>query len=324
MSTAITGNLISLDLTNISSTTSDVDIFSFGSSSGATDTYFITKFAYFPTVDLTNLSFGSPITDSFFSSSIVNLVNKFNDSYIGIYSFTYELVSGTGIGAIYRLFVKQLDTNYTPVSIYIESINQYYYFTENSIIKNSTIAVTSNSELTYNEISNDLQVQPYIIDSINVYANSLLQVDQRWKKVSRNANGVSFTDFNQPRVDPLQRQFAIENISVNFVPSSVNNLGYRLLGLETVRAFFYYRINNQFDLSENKRLEYSNFTQNTPFIIPKDMNTKMNVSIPLIEITKPKENIMSIKDKVAPKIKPREITEAEVFSAFDGVDYKEM
>ena len=321
MSTAITGNLISLDLTNISSTTSDVDIFSFGSSSGATDTYFITQFAYYPTVQVSNLSFGSPTIDSFFGGTISDLISNINAFYVGIYLFTYELVSGTGIGAIYRLYVKQLDSNYTAVSIYS---NQDYYFTENSIIKNSTIAVTSNSELTYNEISNDLQVQPYIIDSINVYANSLSQVDQRWKKVSRNANGVSFTDFNQPRVDPLQRQFAIENIGVNFVPSSINNLGYRLLGLETVRVFFYYRTKDQFDLSEKNCLEQSNFTQNTPFIIPKDMNTKMNVSIPLIEITKPKVSLISIKDKVAPKIKPREITEAEVFSAFDGVDYKEM
>jgi hypothetical protein len=86
MSTAITGNLISLDLTNISSTTSDVDIFSFGSSSGATDTYFITQFAYYPTVQVSNLSFGSPTIDSFFGGTISDLISNINNLIKVIFS----------------------------------------------------------------------------------------------------------------------------------------------------------------------------------------------------------------------------------------------
>lgn len=321
MSTAITGNLISLDFTNISNVTSDVNIFSFGSISGGTDTFFATTFAYYPTVQLTNSSFGSPTIDSFFGGTISDLISNMNAFYIGIYEFTYELVSGTGIGAIYRLYLKQLDTNYIAVSIYS---NQDYFFTENNVISGSTVAVISNSELSYNEISNDLQVQPYIIDSINVYANTLSQVDIRWKKITKNANGLSATDFNQPRVDPMQKQFAIENIPLNFTPSSINNLGYRLNGLQTVRVFFYYRTKDQFDLGNKKCLSQENFNPNTPFLNPEIMIHKKQINIPLIDLTKERIKTVSIKEKIAKSVKPREISEAEVFSAFDGVDYKEI
>lgn len=321
MSTAITGNLISLDFTNISNQTSDVNIFSFESSAGSTETIFVTEFAYYPTVQINSLQFGSPTIDSFFGGSISDLISNINAYYVGIYVFTYEYISGSGIGAIYRLFVKQLDTNTIAVSIYS---NQFYYFTEKQVISGSTVAVTSNSELSYNEISNDLQVQPYIIDSINVYANTLSQVDIRWKKIIKNANGVSATDFNQPRVDPMQKQFAIENIPLNFTPSSINILGYRLNGLQTVRVFFYYRTKDQFDLANKNCLSKENFDSNTKFINPEIMIHKKQINIPLIDLTKPTIKAVSIKEKIAKEIKPREISEAEVFSAFDGVDYKEM
>lgn len=326
MSTAITGNLISLDFTNISNVTSDVNIFSFGSSFGATDTYFTTTFAFYTAIQFNSLSFGSPTSKIFDGASISVIVNDMNAFYSNIYKFTYELVSGTGIGAIYRVYAKQLNINYTAVSIVtvIEPDLNYYYFSEQNVIYGSTVAVTSNSELSYNEISNDLQVQPYIIDSINVYANTISQVDTRWKKITKNANGLSATDFNQPRVDPMQKQFAIENIQLNFIPSSINNLGYRLNGLETVRVFFYYRTKDQFDLGKKQRLSQENFNTNTPILKPEIMIHKKQINIPLIDLTKERIKTVSVKEKIAKEIKPREISEAEVFSAFDGVDYKEI
>jgi len=201
-------------------------------------------------------------------------------------------------------------------------------FISYSVIANSTVSIQTNG-VSYSELCNELQQQPYIIESCNVYANSQAQSSEQFKKISKTPMGNVSTDFNMPRLDPMQNQFAIENIDLKFTPSPLNKLEYTIKGGQSVRMFFIY--NNINIIPVPKELN--------PIIpVPKELNpiiksaTKTiypmiflkTISNPLFELTRIKnEKNESIKDVVSNQITLREITDEEVFNSFEGSDFND-
>ena len=132
-------------------------------------------------------------------------------------------------------------------------------------------------------------------------------------------SGVSATDFNRPRIDPMQNQFAIEHIDANFTPSPINILNYNMKGLESVRMWFYY---DRIDISEINQKKFNEIIE------PKTINKmiKITKSInPLFDLVGTKqERQITIKEKLAPTIEKRDVTDEEVYNSFDGLDFKEL
>jgi hypothetical protein len=104
----------------------------------------------------------------------------------------------------------------------------------------SRVVVTSESNINMNEISQELSYQPYKLDNIDVYANTLAQANNQIWKATRMANGVEYDDYEQPAVNPIQNQFALIYMQLDYTPSPTNDLIYKVDAGERVRIICRY------------------------------------------------------------------------------------
>jgi hypothetical protein len=187
-------------------------------------------------------------------------------------------------------------------------------------IAGSTVEVTTEGGISYNELLSELQNQPYIISSVSIYTNSQAQSLQRFRKTQREANGISLVEFERPKLDPMQNQFAIEGIDTKFTPSHLNSLNYNMKGSETVRLWMYY---NRIDISVPSDIPPITKVLPTKKVEKMIIKKSINPFFDLIGI----KNIekINIKEDVKKNINLRnDITDEEVYNSFDGLDYKEI
>jgi hypothetical protein len=317
--------LISLTLTNIVNVDSEVDLFSLGSGSTATnntDTYYKINFFFTSGGSYQVQYFYNGVFNNYFTATspltINDLILELNSSLLGAYAlFSYQL---NGDFPDYTLIIKILDNLFVPVNFRNLSIGvSYPAGTPYVVQKNSTVVITTGTSITYGELLSELQNQPYIINTINIYANTQAQSMQRLKKIKRTMSGVSATDFNRPRIDPMQNQFAIEHIDANFTPSPINILNYNMKGLESVRMWFYY---DRIDISEINQKKFNEIIE--PKTIKKMIKISKSIN-PLFDLVGTKqERQITIKEKLAPTIEKRDVTDEEVYNSFDGLDFKEL
>lgn len=193
-----------------------------------------------------------------------------------------------------------------------------YYFTPIQVIAGTTVEVSTGTSITYAELLNELQNQPYIISYVNVYADSQSQSTQRLRKTQKEANGISLVDFKRPKLDPMQNQFAIENIETNFTPSPLNALNYNLKGNQSVRMWLYYNRIDMSEITEDKFKELENPK-------PKEMIVRESINpvFDLLGITNVKK--INIKEDIKKNMVLRDdVTDEEIYNSFDGLDYNEL
>jgi regulator of extracellular matrix RemA (YlzA/DUF370 family) len=174
--------------------------------------------------------------------------------------------------------------------------------------------------VSYSELLSELTNQPYILDKMSVYADTSEQVTQKLTKIKRTSNGISKTEVEYPKLNPNQFQFVLENIKLDFIPSPISKLQYRVKANQTVNLWFYYRnIDATTMLTENKKelLLETPINKNI-----KQSSMRIEKTNPLISIIKPKKR--TIKEIVKSNSKLRDITQIsdeEVFNAFDETDF---
>jgi hypothetical protein len=195
----------------------------------------------------------------------------------------------------------------------------YYFGTPIEVIAGSTIAVTTEGGITYSELVSELQNQPYIISSVNIYTNTQAQSLQRFRKTQKEANGYTLIEFERPKLDPMQNQFAIEGIETKFTPSSLNALNYNINGDQTVRIWLYYKM---IDISHPS--EIPPITKVLPKKVEKMIiKESINPFFDLMGITNVKK--INIKEDVKKTINLRnDVTDEEVYNSFDGLDFKNI
>lgn len=317
--------LIALTLTNIVNTDSEVDLFSFGSGGTTinnTDTYYKVNFTFVSGVQYQLLSTIGGIFNNYFTApsilTINDLILDFNASGLAPYGlFSYEI---NGSAPNYTLVIKILDSTFIPNTFRSLTPTVSYVIGSPYIVqRNSTVVITTGTSISYEELMSELQNQPYIIDSVNVYADTQEQSMQRLKKTKKTASGLVYVDFERPRVDPMQNQFAIEGIETKFTPSALNSLNYNLKGNESVRMWFYY---NRIDISEINQKKFNKIIE--PKTIEKMIKIAKSIN-PLFDLVGVKEERqITIKEKLAPSIENRDVTDEEVYNSFDGLDFKEL
>jgi hypothetical protein len=187
-------------------------------------------------------------------------------------------------------------------------------------IAGSTVSVTTEGGITYNELLSELQTQPYIISTVNIYTNTQEQSLQRFRKTQKEANGYSLIEFERPKLDPMQNQFAIEGIQTKFTPSPLNALNYNIKGNQTVRIWLYYKM---IDMSVPKDIPPITKVLPTKKVEKMIIKKSINPFFDLIGI----KNIekINIKEDVKKNINLRnDITDEEVYNSFDGLDFKKI
>jgi hypothetical protein len=197
--------------------------------------------------------------------------------------------------------------------------NSYTFGAPIDTIAGSTITVETEGGITYNELLSELQNQPYMINPVNIYTNSQIQSLQRFRKTQREANGLSLIEFERPKLDPMQNQFAIENIETKFTPSHLNALNYNIKGGETVRIWLYYKMIDISHPNEIPPIKNISPKKVEKMIIKQSINPFFD----LMGITNIKK--INIKEDVKKNINLRnDVTDEEVYNSFDGLDYKNI
>jgi hypothetical protein len=318
-------NLISLTLSNVSSVDSEVNLFS-GNSTNASSSTDVTVYQSVEMIFVAGVQYQITGTDdgiftNYFSAPAIAdidaLMTDLNGGGLSGYAiFTYELNT---TAPNYKIFAEIID----PLFIFslfrsLTPTVTYNFTSKYNTIQGSTVIATTNSDLTYSELVNELINQPYIIDSISVFASTLAQASEQLKKVERVSSGQSVTKFNYPTIDPLQKQFSIIGIDANFSPSPVSSIVYTIKANETVTLFFYYKMIDQ--IEDIAKLEA---------IVPiqiqnkKTMKTETIIIIPMFELVG-KSFAKTIVDKMSIKVIPREVTHDEIFNSFGGTDFKQL
>jgi hypothetical protein len=196
----------------------------------------------------------------------------------------------------------------------------YTFGASTETIAGSTVEVTTEGGITYNELLSELQNQPYIISTVNIYTNTQAQSLQRFRKTQREANGYSLIEFERPKLDPMQNQFAIEGIETKFTPSPLNALNYNMKGSESVRIWLYY---NRIDISVPSNIPPINKVLPTKKVEKMIIRQSINPFFDLVGITNVKR--INIKEDIKKDVKLRDdITDEEVYNSFDGLDYKNI
>ena len=195
----------------------------------------------------------------------------------------------------------------------------YYFGDAIEVIAGSTVSVTTEGGITYSELVSELQNQPYIISSVNIYTNTQAQSLQRFRKTQKEATGYTLIEFERPKLDPMQNQFAIEGIQTKFTPSSLNALNYNIKASQTVRIWLYYKM---IDISHPS--EIPPITKVLPKKVEKMIiKESINPFFDLMGITNVKK--INIKEDIKKTINLRnDVTDEEVYNSFDGLDYKNI
>lgn len=203
-----------------------------------------------------------------------------------------------------------------------------YAITSNTVLYGTKVSVDTGDNLTYTELLNELTNQPYLFKGMSIFADTISQVSQKVKITKKTNNGFVFTDLDYPRVDPMQRQFVINGINLNYVPSPINSINYTLEANQTVALWFFYEHKELVNYRTNQTTENNiKVPQMENKVIKKEV--KKNVVIPMFGIIDYQPNFVkpTLKEaikKMATFKNNDEVSEDEVFNSFSGSDFKEI
>ena len=196
----------------------------------------------------------------------------------------------------------------------------YTFSAPDETIAGSTVTVETEGGITYNELLSELQNQPYMINPVNIYTNTQAQSLQRFRKTQKEATGYTLIEFERPKLDPMQNQFAIEGIQTKFTPSPLNALNYNMKGNQTVRIWLYYKM---IDMSVPKDIPPIKKVLPTKKVEKMIIKQSINPFFDLMGITNVKK--INIKEDVKKTINLRnDVTDEEVYNSFDGLDFKNI
>ena len=321
------GELIALTLNNIVEIDSEVNLLSFGiggNSNNSTTTYYKFNFTFiagnrYNVIGVAGITY----IDYSTIASVPNVNVLISDLNSGLSAYAVFSLQLNGTAPNYTMIIKILDDSFIPSIFRVWSgftlIQTYIIGSPIETIAGSTVSVTTEGGITYNELLSELQNQPYMINPVNIYTNTQAQSLQRFRKIQREANGVSLVEFERPKLDPMQNQFAIEGIETKFTPSPLNALNYIVKGNETVRMWLYYKM---IDMSVPRDIPPINNV--SPKKIEKMIiKQSINPFFYLVGITNVKK--INIKEDIKKDVKLRnDITDEEVYNSFDGLDYKNI
>lgn len=184
---------------------------------------------------ITTTAGATPFTGSF--PTIDSVIDAFNATFVenGSGVFMYEPAGGGLINII------AYSEEYTFLSVtppLAPTVN--FTATPSTVISGKFVSVASESNVTLNEITQELVYQPYRIDTVSVYANTIDQANNNFTSKDIASSGQEYENSEVPIISPKQTQFVVENQILNYLPSPTNKLQYVIDGSQTLRIIFKY------------------------------------------------------------------------------------
>ena len=154
----------------------------------------------------------------------------------------------------------------TSYTLLANSSNIILFNVTEKIILTTTLAFSSTGVVTtelqqtpMNDIVQELVFQPYIINTVDIFASNVAQANQQFSIGDRSPNGTFYEEFENPSVNPIQPQSALLGIELNFSPSPTNFLKYKMNPYERVRMIFKYSHIKLENISESKIADDNGF-----------------------------------------------------------------
>jgi len=242
---------IVLEVTNGSATDQEFDLLSLasiGASNGSAPLYFsqsiFIPLATIPstgwTLNYDGGSFAIPASASL-AGLVADLTTATGEAWTSVLGFGFFKINPVNYSPNKYTTIVQLPTT-TP------------YVFANTIIQggnpNITILPDGGTREDYISTIEELVNQPYLIDTVSVFADNIQQANRVWTVANRQVSGVADSSRKSPALSPNSRQFVNENIPLWFLPDATNNVKYTLGGLESAKLIFTYYKGKQLDLSD--------------------------------------------------------------------------
>ena len=203
-----------------------------------------------------------------------------------------------------------------------------YFFKQENTLKNSNVAVSTGNSLSYNELMNELQFQPYIFDDMSIFADTSSQVSQIVTKTKKTSGGEVYEEIEFPKISPTQYQFVIDNIKLSFIPSPINSLKYKVKANQSVSIWFFYRHRELIDY-KSENIKVPSVINNKEIMKSQSKPTEISIFINPIfslvnKVGRPKKQNKTIKEIIGLDIKTRDVSNQEVITAFEDSDFIEL
>lgn len=237
-------NWIVLDLHNLGSADSTVSLFNPTINYNGTFRQRSTNLLSFAagTWSVTASKEGGALQTYSFSdvTSFEALLSSLNDFFTvnGAGVFTYETAPASKF--YLDAYVDLAIWDFQKVSPPIPQPSSLFTDSVTTAATSSSVSVISESNVTMNEITQELAFQSYRLKSVNIYADNISQANNDMTVGTRTSAGVQYRDIKYPVINPVQRQFALENVYLGYTPNVTNRLLYKVNGNQRVRLIFKY------------------------------------------------------------------------------------
>jgi hypothetical protein len=247
--------------------------------------------------------------------TIDDVIDAFNEEFTedGLGIMSYETVTST----TFRIVAYSTEYNFisvtpnlAPAKVFTSSTSQ--------VASGSTVVVDSESSISMNTLTQELVYQPYKLLSVNVYANDIDQANKTFELIDKNRSGKLLKTFSYPTVNPIQNQFALEDVKLEYLPSATNQLRYTLDPSESVRLILKYEHAEEL-LNEDNQLVLLGSSENTDVMTTRYIQVKN----PMIGLVLKQDKAFTPIAKIVGEYVNEEegMTYEQFYSAFDGNDF---
>lgn len=213
-------------------------------------------------------------------TDLADLISKLNETftYNGVGVFTYDEVAGK---FYLEAYVDLAVWDFFNVSPPFPQPTSLFADSSTTAATGSSVQVTSESNVTMNEITQEVAFQAYKMNSVNIYADNINQANNDMTVGTRTSAGVQYRDIKYPAINPIQRQFALENVELGFIPSVTNKLLYKVDANQRVRLIFKYSKVTLGEVGEAEVVSVNGFEE--VLLPPKEEKEKPPLLILLVQ-----------------------------------------
>ncbi len=212
---------------------------------------------------------------------LIRQSNPTNNSF-GTIAAPFTVPAGAKAGELYTDNVFSTLVNNTDTITY----NWACY----NVIEGTGISVEDEAGISYSELIAGIRTNadPYLFYNIAVFAETLEQANTTFQKAIRGIDGTVECDFDAVTITPMQSQFVVNSIPLNFLPKAISGLNYVVKAQSCVRLIVNYRRDTIDKLVEEmEKIENGQFgnTEEIYLNLP-EVNKLMDIIInPLTNIT---------------------------------------
>ena len=198
----------------------------------------------------------------------------------------------------------------------------------------TTTTIDVNGDLSYNEINAELNNGRYVLENVDIYADTVAQLNSVFQKNFKAMSGYNFDSNITPTLNPNTQQFVAKNVPLEMIIDK-STLDFTLGASEDIRLIFKYQHKSLLkpkkkappieDFGADIVLPKSRIKDNTPPMLKISNNTSMiKTVLSKIMYNTPKKQR---RQRIIEETKKHKISNQDLNSLiafFENSDYKEL